>query len=169
MPRLADSFHSGLGCSICSVCLSTPNSGQVVLNKIDKPQAEPGLTVDKTFDLFCELGASDEQTDFSIVYTSAIKRQSGLEPDAIQDGMDPLLDSILELPKPVASVDEPLQLQISNLGYDQFIGRLLVGRIRSGTLQRNTSVGLSAGPGQPVRAVKTASVVNPTRASRVVV
>ena len=94
----------------------------VVLNKIDKPTAQPGIVTDKTFDLFCELGASDEQTDFEIVYTSAINRQSGREPE-VADGMDALLDAILDLPKPVASVDDPLQLQISNLGSDPYIGR----------------------------------------------
>lgn len=129
----------------------------VVLNKIDKPQANPDMVVDKTFDLFCELGASDEQTDFNIVYTSAIRRQSGLDPQ-VEDGMGALLDAILELPKPVASIDQPLQMQISNVGSDQFIGRLAIGRIRSGTLKRNQAVGLSSGPGHPVRPVKTSEI-----------
>ena len=71
--------------------------------------------------------ASDEQTDFEIVYTSAINRKSGREP-AVADGMDALLDAILDLPKPIASVEDPLQLQISNLGADPYIGRLAVGR-----------------------------------------
>ena len=130
----------------------------VVLNKIDKPQAEPDMVVDKTFDLFCELGASDEQTDFGIVYTSALRRQSGLEVDAVGEGMDPLLDAILDLPKPVASVDEPLQLQISNVGADQYLGRLMVGRIRSGTLRRGQAVGVCNGPGSPVAANKVGEV-----------
>lgn len=122
----------------------------VVVNKVDKPAARPDYAVDKTFDLFCELGASDEQTDFKVVYTSALNRMSGDDADNISKGMGPLLDAILELPKPVASIKQPLQLQISNVGSDSYIGRLGVGRIRSGTLEAKTQIGLSAGPGQPV-------------------
>merc|ERR1719231_1547404 len=71
----------------------------VVVNKIDKPAARPDFVVDKTFDLFCELGASDEQTDFPIVYTSAINRIAGDEPDdwSSYTNMEPLLRKILEL------------------------------------------------------------------------
>merc|ERR1719230_1517489 len=72
----------------------------VVVNKIDKPAARPEYVIDKTFDLFCELGASDEQTDFPIVYCSAINRIAGLEPDAIGEDMTDLLDAILDMPKP---------------------------------------------------------------------
>ena len=129
----------------------------VVLNKIDKPTAQPGMVVDKTFDLFCELGASDEQTDFEIVYTSAINRQSGREPE-VEEGMGALLDAVLDLPKPIASVEDPLQLQISNVSSDQYLGRLAVGRIRSGTLRRQTAIGLCAGPGQPVVPVKASEI-----------
>ena len=130
----------------------------VVLNKIDKPHARPDYVIDKTFDLFCELGASDEQTDFEVVYTSAINRQAGLDPSEMSDGMGPLLDKILDLPKPVASVARPLQLQISNVGTDQYIGRLLVGRIRSGSLRKGAAIGLCAGPGEPVRPVKLTEI-----------
>ena len=87
----------------------------VVVNKIDKPAARPEYVIDKTFDLFCELGASDEQTDFEVVYTSAIHRRAGLEvADALEPTatMEPLLDSILALPRPVAAHDRPLQLQV---------------------------------------------------------
>merc|ERR1719217_1257567 len=72
----------------------------VVVNKIDKPAARPEYVIDKTFDLFCELGASDEQTDFEVVYASAINRMSGPEPDALDGSMTTLLDKILDLPKP---------------------------------------------------------------------
>jgi len=129
----------------------------VVLNKIDKPQAQPDHVIDKTFDLFCELGASDDQTDFNVVYTSAINRQAGLTPE-VTNSMEPLLDAILELPRPCAAVDDPLQLQISNVASDLFIGRLLVGRIRSGVLRKGESIGLSAGPGQPTRTVKCSEI-----------
>ena len=129
----------------------------VVLNKIDKPAARPEYVIDKTFDLFCELGASDEQTDFEVVYTSAINRQSGRTPK-VTDSMDPLLDAILELPKPPASVNEPLQLQISNVSYDNFIGRLLIGRIRSGSLLKGVPIGISSGPGEVPRMVKCSQI-----------
>merc|ERR1719221_816875 len=72
----------------------------VVINKIDKPAARPDYVMDKTFDLFCELGASDEQTDFPVVYASAINRVAGPEPDAIGENMSALFDEIMKLPKP---------------------------------------------------------------------
>merc|ERR1719238_1754391 len=88
----------------------------VVINKIDKPAARVDYVIDKTFDLFCELGASDEQTDFPVVYASAINRQSGLEIDEIGEDMSAIFKQIMDLPKPVADVEGPLQLQISNIG-----------------------------------------------------
>ena len=129
----------------------------VVLNKIDKPAARPEYVIDKTFDLFCELGASDEQTDFEVVYTSAINRQSGRTPK-VSDSMDALLDAILELPKPPGSVNEPLRLQISNVSYDNFIGRLLIGRVRSGRLLKGVPIGISSGPGEAPRMVKCSQI-----------
>ena len=129
----------------------------VVLNKIDKPAARPEYVIDKTFDLFCELGASDEQTDFEVVYTSAINRQSGRTAKVL-DSMDPLLDAILQLPKPPAPVNEPLQLQISNVSYDNFIGRLLIGRVRSGRLLKGVPIGISSGPGEAPRMVKCSQI-----------
>jgi len=131
----------------------------VVVNKVDKPSARPDYVVDKTFDLFCDLGASDEQTDFPIVYASAINRVAGDEPeiDSMTD-MEPLFQKILELPKPPANPDGPLQLQIASLASDNFIGRLGIGRITSGKLTKNTEIGLSAGPGTEVKKAKIAQV-----------
>merc|ERR1719265_2430349 len=74
----------------------------VVINKIDKPTARPDYVLDKTFDLFCELGASDEQTDFPVVYASAINRIAGDDPSDEKTDMEHLKDEILSLPKPVA-------------------------------------------------------------------
>ena len=79
-------------------------------------------------------------------------------PLQVVDSMEPLLDAILDLPRPVASIDSPLQLQISNIGFDQFIGRLLVGRIRSGVLRKASPLGLSAGPGTEVKPVKASEI-----------
>merc|ERR1712127_960197 len=132
----------------------------VVVNKIDKPAARCEYVIDKTFDLFCELGASDEQTDFPVVYCSAINRVAGLEPDAIGDDMSAIFKRIMELPKPKANVDGPLQLQISNIGMDSFIGRLGIGRIRSGSIKKNAPIGLSQGPGTPTRQVKVSELFN---------
>jgi len=132
----------------------------VVVNKIDKPAARTDYVVDKTFDLFCELGATDEQTDFPIVYCSAINRVAGFTPDDIGDDMSAIMERIMDLPKPEATIDGPLQLQISNIAADNFIGRLGIGRIKSGTLKKNTPIGLSAGPGTPVKPVKVSELFN---------
>jgi GTP-binding protein len=126
----------------------------VVVNKIDKPAARPDYVIDKTFDLFCELGATDEQTDFPIVYASAINRIAGDEPFGDMKDMTPLFEQILDLPKPPCNPDGPLQLQISSITSDNFIGRLGIGRIKSGTVKKNSVVGLSAGPGEEVKQVK---------------
>merc|ERR1719247_318288 len=132
----------------------------VVINKIDKPAARVDYVIDKTFDLFCELGATDEQTDFPVVYCSAINRVAGLEMDEIGEDMSAIFKRIMELPKPVANVDGPLQLQISNIGMDSFIGRLGIGRIRSGSIKKNTPIALSQGPGTPTRQVKVSELFN---------
>merc|ERR1712127_277827 len=132
----------------------------VVVNKIDKPASRPEYVIDKTFDLFCELGATDEQTDFPVVYCSAINRVAGFEPDDIGEDMSAIFKRIMELPKPTASIDGPLQLQISNIGMDSFIGRLGIGRIRSGTLKKNSPIALSQGPGTPNRLVKVSELFN---------
>jgi len=141
----------------------------VVVNKIDKPAARPEYVIDKTFDLFCELGASDEQTDFPVVYTSAINRVAGLEPDDIKEDMTDVFEKILELPKPKADKDQPLQCQISNIGSDPFIGRLGIGRIKSGTLKKNSPIGISEGPGSKVRQVKVSELFNFDAAGRIAV
>jgi len=139
----------------------------VVVNKIDKPAARPEFVIDKTFDLFCELGASDEQTDFPIVYSSAINRVAADTPEMPgTPTMEAMFKKILELPKPKADVSGSLQLQISNIGSDPFIGRLGIGRIKSGSLVRNQPIGLSAGPGTPVKKVKVTELFSFDAAGR---
>jgi GTP-binding protein len=132
----------------------------VVVNKIDKPAARPDYVLDKTFDLFCELGASDEQTDFPVVYASAINRIAGNEPGDEMVDMDVLFQKIMELPKPACDQEGPLQLQISSVSSDNFIGRLGIGRIRAGTVKKGSVVGLSAGPGSEVKQVKVGELFN---------
>jgi len=113
----------------------------VVVNKVDRDGAEPYRVIDEVFDLFDNLGGSDEQLDFPVVYASAINGQAGLEPDELSDNMRPLLDLIVEkVPAPDVNVDGPLQLQISALDYSAYLGVLGVGRISRGTLNRNTPV-----------------------------
>lgn len=126
----------------------------LVVNKIDRPTARPAYVVDMVFDLFCELGATDEQTDFDICYASAIKGQSGGEPDAIEDTLQPLFDKILNLPPPpTGDVTDSRQLLIANIDYDEFKGKLGIGRLTAGTLKVGSTVGYTK-PGMPVKTGK---------------
>lgn len=120
----------------------------LVINKIDRPSARPDYVVDKTFDLFCELNASDEQTDFPIVYTSAILGMSGHEPDTLEKSMSSIFDTILELPAQNADVEKPLQLLIANIDYDEFKGKLGIGRISAGSLKVGDQVGFMQPDGE---------------------
>ena len=108
----------------------------VVINKIDRPNARPNDVVDQTFDLFCELNATDEQLDFPIVYASGKEGVTTLELDETGRDMKPLLDTIVHrvLP-PVADPDQPFQLLVTMLDYDSYIGRIAVGRIVHGSIQ----------------------------------
>jgi len=132
----------------------------LVVNKIDRPAARPDYVVDKTFDLFCELGATDEQTDFDICYASAIKAQSGDTADALQESMNPLFEKILNLPAPPvteASATEPAQLLVANIEYDDFKGKLGIGRLTQGTIKVGDQVGHTK-PGQPVTKGKISEI-----------
>ena len=109
----------------------------VVVNKIDRPGAEPYRVIDEVFDLFDNLGGSDEQLDFSVIYASALNGVAGTEPDQLEDDMRPLLDLIVaEVPPPDVDEDGPLQMQISALDYSTYEGVLGIGRIKRGTLAR---------------------------------
>eukprot|EP00177_Eucheuma_denticulatum_P001409 GFKZ01002549.1.p1 GENE.GFKZ01002549.1~~GFKZ01002549.1.p1 ORF type:complete len:725 (+),score=110.66 GFKZ01002549.1:164-2176(+) len=112
----------------------------LIINKMDRPQARPDYVVDATFDLMAELGASDDQMDFKIAYASAIKGQSGKEPDQIEDNMNAVFDLILDFPRPQVALDAPLQMQVNNVTYDDFKGRLVSGRIHAGVLRRNDPI-----------------------------
>ena len=108
----------------------------VVINKIDRPNARPNDVVDQTFDLFCELNATDEQLDFPIVYASGKEGITTLDLDESGSDMKPLLDTMVHrvLP-PVADPDQPFQLLVTMLDYDSYMGRIAVGRIVHGTIQ----------------------------------
>ncbi len=107
----------------------------VVINKIDRSNARPHEVVDLVFDLFCELNASDEQLDFPIVYASGRDGYAQLEPEATGTDMAPLLDTMLRrvLP-PVGDVEKPFQMLVTMLDYDNYVGRIAVGRIFHGAI-----------------------------------
>ncbi|QOG53791.1 translational GTPase TypA [Neisseria gonorrhoeae] len=108
----------------------------VVINKIDKPSARPSWVIDQTFELFDNLGATDEQLDFPIVYASGLSGFAKLEETDESSDMRPLFDTILKYtPAPSGSADEPLQLQISQLDYDNYTCRLGIGRILNGRIK----------------------------------
>ncbi|MBD3250994.1 translational GTPase TypA [Candidatus Uhrbacteria bacterium] len=109
----------------------------VVINKIDKPDARPDWVLDQTFDLFGTLGATDEQTDFPVVYTSAKQGKAGLEAnlESMTD-IAPLFRSIIDnIPSPKGDATEPLQVSVANVSYDQYKGRVAIGRVVRGTFK----------------------------------
>ncbi|MFS0675021.1 translational GTPase TypA [Ornithinibacillus sp. 179-J 7C1 HS] len=108
----------------------------VVLNKIDRPNARPAEVVDEVLDLFIELGADDEQLEFPVVYASALNGTSGYEPEDQQETMDPVFQTIIEhIPAPVDNRDEPLQFQVTLLDYNDYVGRIGIGRVVRGTIK----------------------------------
>eukprot|EP00522_Entomoneis_paludosa_P018890 CAMPEP_0172441376 /NCGR_PEP_ID=MMETSP1065-20121228/1911_1 /TAXON_ID=265537 /ORGANISM="Amphiprora paludosa, Strain CCMP125" /LENGTH=651 /DNA_ID=CAMNT_0013190713 /DNA_START=106 /DNA_END=2061 /DNA_ORIENTATION=- len=117
----------------------------VVVNKIDRPSARPEYVVDKVFDLFCELGASDEQTDFRVVYASGLNGIAGHEPDTLKEDMSPLFDAILEaIDGPTIEKEEPeaLQALVSNIDFDNFKGKMGIARISNGSVKAGQPVAL---------------------------
>ena len=113
----------------------------VVVNKIDRPGARPDWVVDQIFDLFDNLGATDKQLDFPIVYASALNGIAGLDHENLDDNMDALFQAIVDhVPAPDVDVDGPFQMQISQLDYNSFLGVIGVGRIKRGKVKTNTPV-----------------------------
>ena len=120
----------------------------VVVNKIDRPGARPDWVVDQVFDLFDNLGATDEQLDFPIVYASALNGFATLDPSEASDNMEPLFETILErVSAPDADRDGPLQMQVSQLDYSSYLGIIGIGRIKRGTLKVNQQVTIIAADG----------------------
>ena len=113
----------------------------VVVNKIDRPGSDPDRAIDQVFELFDNLGASDEQLDFASIYASAINGVAGLELDSIADDMSPLLDMIVDqVPPPTVDESGPFQMQISSLDYSTYEGVIGIGRISRGRVERNQQV-----------------------------
>ncbi|MBE6803911.1 MAG: translational GTPase TypA [Clostridia bacterium] len=115
----------------------------VVVNKIDRPGARPDEVIDEVLDLFIELGASDEQIEFPVVYASARDGYSSLDSSVREGDMRPLFDTIIEnIEAPKGDIDAPLQILFSSLDYDDYIGRIGVGRVERGRINRNDMVTL---------------------------
>ena len=113
----------------------------VVINKIDKPSARASWVIDQTFELFDALGATDEQLDFPIVYASGLSGFARLEEDGNETDMRVLFETILKhTPAPSGDADAPLQLQISQLDYDNYTGRLGIGRVLNGRIKPGQTV-----------------------------
>lgn len=120
----------------------------VVVNKIDRPGARPAEVIDEVLDLFIELGASDEQIEFPVIYASARDGYSSLEPNVREGDMRPLFDAIIEnIEAPAGDIDSPLQVLFSSLDYDDYIGRIGVGRVERGRINRNDLVTLCKNDG----------------------
>ncbi|MGN0172454.1 MAG: translational GTPase TypA [Acutalibacteraceae bacterium] len=115
----------------------------VVINKIDRDGARPAQVIDELLDLFIELGASEDQLDFPVVYASARDGYASLDPNVREGNMKPLTDAILKyIPAPEGDPDGPLQILFSNIDYDEYTGRIGVGRVERGTVKNGQAVTL---------------------------
>ena len=113
----------------------------VVINKVDRDGARPDWVLNQTFELFDRLGATDEQLDFPVVYASALQGFAGLEPDVCEGDTMPLLEAIVEhVPPPKVELEGSLQLQVSSLDYNSYVGVLGVGRVSRGVARANSRV-----------------------------
>jgi GTP-binding protein len=132
----------------------------VVINKIDRPGSRPDWVMDQVFDLFDSLGATDEQLDFPVMYTSAINGIAGASPDNMADDMTPLFESLVENVKsPNVDLEGPLQMQISALDYSSYVGVIGVGRIKRGSMKVGQQIKVVASDGK-VRAAKLQNVMS---------
>ncbi|WP_187896049.1 translational GTPase TypA [Helicobacter pylori] len=132
MPQTKFVVKKALSFGICPI---------VVVNKIDKPAAEPDRVVDEVFDLFVAMGASDKQLDFPVVYAAARDGYAMRSLDDEKKNLEPLFETILEhVPSPSGSVDEPLQMQIFTLDYDNYVGKIGIARVFNGSVKKNESV-----------------------------
>ncbi|MDU1854734.1 MAG: translational GTPase TypA, partial [Clostridium baratii] len=113
----------------------------VVINKIDKPDARPEAVIDEVFELFLELGATDEQLDFPIIYASARDGFARYDVEDTNTGMKPLFDTIIKnVPCPEGYADGPLQMLVTTLDSNAFVGRIAIGKIHRGTVKKNQPV-----------------------------
>ncbi len=132
MPQTKFVVKKALSFGICPI---------VVVNKIDKLAAEPDRVVDEVFDLFVAMGASDKQLDFPVVYAAARDGYAMKSLDDEKKNLEPLFETILEhVPSPSGSVDEPLQMQIFTLDYDNYMGKIGIARVFNGSVKKSESV-----------------------------
>ncbi|GAA7912314.1 translational GTPase TypA [Helicobacter pylori] len=132
MPQTKFVVKKALSFGICPI---------VVVNKIDKPASEPDRVVDEVFDLFVAMGASDKQLDFPVVYAAARDGYAMKSLDDEKKNLEPLFETILEhVPSPSGSVDEPLQMQIFTLDYDNYVGKIGIARVFNGSVKKSESV-----------------------------
>ena len=113
----------------------------VVVNKIDRKEARAAEVIDEVLDLFIDLGANEDLLDFPVIYTSAKNHIAKLGMNDESDNMDPLFETILNnVPAPIGDVEAPLQFLVSSLDYDEYIGRIAIGRVERGTINRDQQV-----------------------------
>lgn len=140
---LVDAFE---GCMpqtrfVLKKALSLNKKVVVVVNKIDRPMARPAEVIDNVLDLFIELGADDEQIDFPVVYASGRDGYAVTDPDSVGTDLKPLFEMIVnEIEAPTGDENAPLQLLFSNIEYDDYLGRIGVGRVERGTVKAGQSV-----------------------------
>ena len=142
---LVDAFE---GCMpqtrfVLSKALALGKKPLVVINKIDRPGARPAEVVDEVLDLFIELGADDDQIEFPVVYASAREGYSSLSPDVREGDMQPLLQAIIDnIDAPGGDPEQPLQLLFSSLDYDDYVGRIGVGKVERGSVKMGQNVAI---------------------------
>ena len=125
----------------------------VVVNKIDRPQADPHGAVDKVLDLFLELGANDDQCDFPYLFASGLSGYAKNDLDDEAKDMQPLFEAILRhVPPPVGDPEKPLQLQVTTLDYSEYLGRIVIGRIHNGVIKAGQQAALVKEDGKIVKA-----------------
>lgn len=124
----------------------------VVVNKIDRPNIDPNRAVDKVFDLFVELGATNTQLNFPYIFCSGLKGYATFKPDEVTDSLEPLLDLILKhCPQPSGNRHEPFCMQVNILDYNDYLGRIAIGRVFNGEINTGSSVILHAENNQKIR------------------
>lgn len=113
----------------------------VVINKFDRPNARPSEVIDEVLELFIELDANDNQLDFPVIYASGLQGTSSLEPDRQEDSLMPLFETIVEhIPAPTENVDAPMQFLVTLMDYNEYLGRIAVGRVNRGQIRQGQTV-----------------------------